>query len=167
MTSGSPCPRTAAVVAVDLDLGLVEILDYLAVEDCGRMVNPLIVAGQIIGGKTGTSQDFRDAWFVGMTPDLVVGIWVGNDDDSPMNRMFGGEMPAGIFHDFVQRAAEKLAKGPSFALEVTKDALNREASMDLVSALEAEAQIQAALMVHPDFREAYEAFVEKRDPNFQ
>ena len=41
---------TAAVVAVDLDLGLVEILDYLAVEDCGRMVNPLIVAGQIIGG---------------------------------------------------------------------------------------------------------------------
>ena len=39
--------------------------------------------------------------------------------------------------------------------------------MDLVSALEAEAQIQAALMVHPDFREAYEAFVEKRDPNFQ
>jgi 1A family penicillin-binding protein len=69
------------------------------------------VPGQIIGGKTGTSQDFRDAWFVGMTPDLVVGIWIGNDDDSPMNRMFGGEMPAGIFHDFVQRAAEKLAKG--------------------------------------------------------
>ncbi len=69
------------------------------------------VPGQIIGGKTGTSQDFRDAWFVGMTPDLVVGVWIGNDDDSPMNRMFGGEMPAGIFHDFVQRAAEKLAKG--------------------------------------------------------
>ena len=46
-----------------------------------------------------------------MTPDLVVGIWVGNDDDSPMNRMFGGEMPAGIFHDFIQRASEKLAKG--------------------------------------------------------
>ncbi|MGX9982440.1 PBP1A family penicillin-binding protein [Methylobacterium fujisawaense] len=69
------------------------------------------VPGQIIGGKTGTSQDFRDAWFVGMTPDLVVGIWVGNDDDSPMNRMFGGEMPAGIFHDFIQRASEKLAKG--------------------------------------------------------
>jgi penicillin-binding protein 1A len=69
------------------------------------------VPGQIVGGKTGTSQDFRDAWFVGMTPDLMVGIWVGNDDDSPMNRMFGGEMPAGIFHDFVQRASEKLAKG--------------------------------------------------------
>jgi 1A family penicillin-binding protein len=69
------------------------------------------VPGQIVGGKTGTSQDFRDAWFVGMTPDLVVGVWVGNDDDSPMNKMFGGEMPAGIFHDFVQRASALIAKG--------------------------------------------------------
>ncbi len=62
--------------------------------------------------------------------------------------------------------AEKLARGPSFALEITKNALNREASMDLTSALEAEAQIQASLMLHPDFRESYEAFVEKRDPDF-
>jgi enoyl-CoA hydratase/carnithine racemase len=62
--------------------------------------------------------------------------------------------------------AEKLARGPSFALEITKDSLNREASMDLVGALASEAQIQAALMLHPDFREAYDAFVEKRDANF-
>lgn len=62
--------------------------------------------------------------------------------------------------------AEKLARGPSFAIEITKDALNREASMDLEGALEAEAQIQAALMVHPDFKESYDAFVEKRDPKF-
>lgn len=62
--------------------------------------------------------------------------------------------------------AEKLARGPSFALEITKDALNREAHMDLASALEAEAQIQAALMLHPDFRESYDAFVEKREPDF-
>lgn len=63
-------------------------------------------------------------------------------------------------------SAEKLAKGPSFALEITKDSLNREAHMDLASALEAEAQIQAALMLHPDFRESYDAFVEKRDAHF-
>ena len=81
----------------------------------------------------------------------------------------------GLYHrvvpkdDVVSEArtlAERLAKGPSFALEITKDSLNREASMDLVGALEAEAQIQAALMLHPDFRESYDAFVEKRDPNF-
>lgn len=62
--------------------------------------------------------------------------------------------------------AAKLARGPSFALEITKDALNREASMDLPGALESEAQIQAALMMYPDFREAYEAFVAKRDAAF-
>jgi enoyl-CoA hydratase/carnithine racemase len=62
--------------------------------------------------------------------------------------------------------ASKLAKGPSFALEMTKDALNREAAMDLPAALEAEAQIQAALMLHPDFRESYDAFVGKREPRF-
>ena len=62
--------------------------------------------------------------------------------------------------------AAKLSKGPSFALEITKDALNREAAMDLPSALEAEAQIQASLMMHPDFRESYDAFVEKREARF-
>jgi enoyl-CoA hydratase/carnithine racemase len=62
--------------------------------------------------------------------------------------------------------AESLAGGPSFALEITKDALNREAHMDLAAALEAEAQIQAALMQHPDFREAFEAFREKRPARF-
>ncbi len=59
--------------------------------------------------------------------------------------------------------ARKLSKGPSFAIEITKDALGREAAMDLPSALEAEAQIQAALMMHPDFRESYDAFVAKRE----
>lgn len=62
--------------------------------------------------------------------------------------------------------AEKLAKGPSFATAMTKDFLNREAHMDLVGALEAEAQAQAVCMLNPNFREAYDAFVEKRDPRF-
>ncbi len=62
--------------------------------------------------------------------------------------------------------AEKLAKGPSFALEITKDFLNREANMDLVSALEAEAQAQAVCMQNPNFKEAYEAFIAKRETRF-
>ena len=62
--------------------------------------------------------------------------------------------------------AEGLARGPSFALEITKDSLNREASTDLASALEAEAQAQAVCMLNPNFREAYDAFVEKRDARF-
>lgn len=63
--------------------------------------------------------------------------------------------------------AEKLARGPQFGLAMTKDLLNREASMDFVSALEAEAQAQAVCMQHSDFREAYEAFMGKREPRFQ
>jgi enoyl-CoA hydratase/carnithine racemase len=63
--------------------------------------------------------------------------------------------------------AARLAQGPSFALEITKDALNREAGMDLAAALEAEAQVQAALMTHADFREAYDAFVARRSPKFR
>jgi 2-(1,2-epoxy-1,2-dihydrophenyl)acetyl-CoA isomerase len=63
--------------------------------------------------------------------------------------------------------AEQLARGPAFALEITKDALNREANLDLSSAIEAEARIQASLMTHADFREAYEAFVARRPPKFR
>src|SRR5213594_4254549 len=62
--------------------------------------------------------------------------------------------------------AERLARGPSSALGITKDALNREAHMDLVTALEAEAQVQAGCMRSPNFREAYDAFKAKREPKF-
>ena len=62
--------------------------------------------------------------------------------------------------------AEELANGPSFALQVTKEALNSEAHMGLEDALEAEARAQAACMLNPNFREAYDAFVEKRKPRF-
>ena len=62
--------------------------------------------------------------------------------------------------------AEELARGPSFALQVTREALNREAHMELEEALEAEARAQAECMLNPNFREAYEAFIEKRRPRF-
>jgi 2-(1,2-epoxy-1,2-dihydrophenyl)acetyl-CoA isomerase len=63
--------------------------------------------------------------------------------------------------------AERLARGPSQALAVTKDMLNREASMDLETALEAEANAQGALMGTASFAEGYRAFKEKREPRFE
>jgi membrane peptidoglycan carboxypeptidase len=57
-----------------------------------------------VAGKTGTSQNYHDAWFVGFTPDLIVGVWVGNDDNSPMRGVTGGSLPAEIWHDFVSDA---------------------------------------------------------------
>ncbi len=62
--------------------------------------------------------------------------------------------------------AEKLARGPSFGLEVTKKMLYREAAMDVESAMAAEVEIQAACMEDPNFRESYEAFKAKRKPRF-
>ncbi|NWG45779.1 MAG: penicillin-binding protein 1A [Alphaproteobacteria bacterium] len=56
--------------------------------------------------KTGTSQDWRDAWLVGYTADLVTAVWVGNDDDSPMNRVTGGGLPARIWKDYMVAAHE-------------------------------------------------------------
>ena len=63
--------------------------------------------------------------------------------------------------------AQRLAKGPGFALAKTKEMLNRELNMNLDAALECEAQAQAICMQHPDYREAYEAFVAKREPKFE
>jgi len=55
-------------------------------------------------GKTGTSQNFRDAWFVGLASDLVTGVWVGNDDNAPMDKVTGGTLPVVIWHDFMAPA---------------------------------------------------------------
>jgi penicillin-binding protein 1A len=55
-------------------------------------------------GKTGTSQDFRDAWFVGFSGDLVAGVWSGNDDAQPMRQVTGGGLPARIWRDFMMAA---------------------------------------------------------------
>lgn len=57
----------------------------------------------VFGGKTGTSNDNRDAWFVGTTPDFVMGVWVGRDDNKPMSsKITGGTLPATIFHEIVK-----------------------------------------------------------------
>ena len=63
-------------------------------------------------GKTGTSQDFRDAWFVGFSADLVCGVWIGNDDNTPMKHATGGGLPAHIFKSFMQQAEAGLPVRP-------------------------------------------------------
>lgn len=57
----------------------------------------------VIGGKTGTSNENRDAWFIGATDELIIGVWVGNDDFTSMGaKITGGTIPAQIFHDIVE-----------------------------------------------------------------
>ena len=65
---------------------------------------PNAVIGRPAAGKTGTTSSFRDAWFVGYTPDLVTAVWLGNDDYSPMNESYGGNIPARIWAKFMKAA---------------------------------------------------------------
>jgi penicillin-binding protein 1A len=63
-------------------------------------------------GKTGTNQDNRDAWFVGYTPDLITGVWLGNDDFSPMRDVSGGSLAARMWHLFMIEALKGVPAHP-------------------------------------------------------
>lgn len=60
--------------------------------------------GRPAAGKTGTSQDYRDAWFIGYTPDLIAGVWMGNDNGAAMSGVTGGSLPAQLWKNFMVKA---------------------------------------------------------------
>ena len=70
------------------------------------------VAGYDLAGKTGTTSDYRDAWFVGYTGGFVTAVWVGRDNNTPMRRVTGGGAPAGIWRDFMVAALPRLKVQP-------------------------------------------------------
>ncbi len=65
-----------------------------------------------VAGKTGTTQDYRDAWFVGFSADYVAGVWFGNDDNSPTRRVVGGGLPASVWKSFMRQAHKGLPLRP-------------------------------------------------------
>lgn len=87
---------------------LVALLRLVVERGTGREAD----IGKLAAGKTGTSQNHRDAWFVGFTEALVVGVWVGNDDETPMKEVTGGKLPAQIWRNFMTAAvAEGTPRG--------------------------------------------------------
>ncbi|WP_183487914.1 transglycosylase domain-containing protein [Martelella radicis] len=72
------------------------------------------IPGWQVAGKTGTTQSSRDALFVGFTANLTTGVWVGNDDNSPMRNVTGGKLPARIWHDFMAEAHKGLTPEPLY-----------------------------------------------------
>ena len=68
-----------------------------------------------LGGKTGTSQDYRDAWFMGFSNQITTGVWLGNDDNSPMNDVTGGLLPVDIWKDYMSKAHKGLKNIPLMA----------------------------------------------------
>jgi len=97
------------------------------------------IEGRDIAGKTGTTNDYRDAWFVGFVPDMVTSVWVGSDDFTPMAKVTGGTIPARIWHDYMDVS---LADKPAAFLPTsTRPVVQRkEKSLDVLLA-----DIEAAL----------------------
>ena len=93
--------RQARVVPPVALAGLTEMLREVIRAGTGRQA----AIGRPAAGKTGTSQNHRDAWFVGYTDDLVAGVWIGRDDSRPMDRLTGGQTPARIWARFMRAAA--------------------------------------------------------------
>ena len=69
------------------------------------------IPGWMAAGKTGTSQDFRDAWFIGYTANLVTGVWLGNDDNSPTKKATGGGLPVEVWTRFMRAAHQGVPVG--------------------------------------------------------
>jgi 1A family penicillin-binding protein len=110
-TRPNAIPATAVPPAVQQ--GMLDMMMAVVQQGTGRAAR----LDRPVAGKTGTTQDSRDAWFIGMTADAVVGVWVGNDDNSPMANVYGGGLPARIWRDFMQEADKvRTAAAPSAAV---------------------------------------------------
>ena len=69
------------------------------------------IPGRTVIGKTGTTQEYRDAWFIGISGGLVMGVWLGNDDGVPMDNVAGGGLPARLFREILEMAANGSPRG--------------------------------------------------------
>jgi len=88
-----------------------------------------------VAGKTGTSQDFRDAWFVGFSRDYTTGVWLGNDDNSPMVKVTGGLLPVDAWVTYMRAASKGKKNRPLRAPDPTVDDPETQALMAFYESL--------------------------------
>lgn len=119
---------------------LTKLLQRVVTSGTGRGAS---LADGSAAGKTGTSQDYRDAWFVGFSKELVVGVWVGNDDGTPMKHVTGGSLPATIWREFVSAATPELG-APSGPMPVSTEASSEPEFADGSSSHQCDARACAA-----------------------
>ncbi len=119
----NPVAQPARIYPEELALDMNSMLNRVVVQGTGRAAQ---VPGWDVAGKTGTSQDWRDAWFIGYTTKFVGGVWVGNDDDKPMAKVTGGEMSARIFSDMMTVALKDLKPEPLPGAKQVEEYLSSE-----------------------------------------
>ncbi len=93
-------PKIVKVINFETAAGMTYMLRKVVEVGTGKAAN----IAQNVAGKTGTTNDYRDAWFVGFTPDIVTGVWVGNDNNSKLPGITGGAMPARVFANYMKTA---------------------------------------------------------------
>jgi 1A family penicillin-binding protein len=128
LKAAQPLPPTQTIGPAQRSM--VELLRGVVVAGTGRGA---AIPG-FAAGKTGTSQEYRDAWFIGFSDSLVVGIWVGNDDNSPTKHVTGGSLPASIWRQFVTAAAPIVAQQPQIAAAPESQPGNQPAPQSDLSA---------------------------------
>lgn len=101
-------PSFGRVIARPALAAMTEMLSGVITNGTGRSAS----IGRPAGGKSGTTQDYRDAWFVGFTADYVCGVWIGNDNNSPMKNVTGGSLPAKVWRDVMIAAHQGLPVSP-------------------------------------------------------
>ena len=116
-TAGPPIARSAQSLG-STHQPMLDMLRGVVEHGTGRSA----AVGGFAAGKTGTSQNHRDAWFVGFTNSLVVGVWVGNDDNTPMRGVVGGTLPASIWRQFVGEATPLLESDETEAAAIAAPA---------------------------------------------
>ena len=89
---------TGQVVALPYVGAMNDMLNATVVRGTGKKA---AIPDHVAAGKTGTTQSFRDAWFVGYTAHYVAGVWIGNDDGSRMRKVTGGTLPAKLWHEIM------------------------------------------------------------------
>jgi len=94
-------PPQERVIASHVDRDMTEMMYGVVTDGTGRGA---ALPGRECAGKTGTTQDYHDAWFVGFTTDYVAGVWIGNDDSSPMKGVTGGSLPAAVWKQVMEAA---------------------------------------------------------------
>jgi penicillin-binding protein 1A len=104
-----PARESVTVMSLESDAAMTRLMNETVASGTGKAAR---LADRPVAGKTGTTQDFHDAWFVGFTADLVCGVWIGNDNSKPMKHATGGGLPAHIFQSFMTGAEQNLPVRP-------------------------------------------------------